>query len=414
MRPAILDDSLLTRLAREHGTPLYVYDAATIEQRVRDLAGFDRVRYAQKANANLAVLRVVRRAGAGVDAVSAGEVERALRAGFDARDVVYTADLFDRAALETIARHRLPVNIGSPFQIEQYAALGAGREITLRVNPGFGHGHGRKVNTGGEASKHGIWHTDLGAVVDRARAAGLKVHALHVHIGSGSDFENLAQVREAVLRLARVVGGDLRTISAGGGLPIPYQDGERPFDVARFVREWAETKRAVERDQGRAIEIEVEPGRYLVAESGVLVTEVRGTKRSGSVDYVFVDAGFHTLLRPAMYGAFHRITAIGGTVASAKPRVVAGPLCESGDVLTQREGGEIATQLLPDVDVGNLLCVHDTGAYGMAMASNYNSQPLPAEVLVDGGRAECVRRRQTLDDLLADEIHADEIEPRAH
>lgn len=405
MRPAALHDALLAKLAREHGTPLYVYDAATIERRVRDLAGFDRVRFAQKANSNLSVLEVVRLAGAFVDAVSAGEVERALRAGFDPRTVVYTADLFDRAALSAIAKHRVPVNLGSPFQVEQYAALGVGREITLRVNPGFGHGHGRKVNTGGESSKHGIWHTELPAVVERARLAGLSVRGLHVHIGSGSDFENLAQVRQAVRRMAPAAGPELRTISAGGGLPTPYREDEPAFDVARFVREWLETKRAIEGDLGRAIELEVEPGRYLVAECGVLVTEVRGTKRSGSVDYVLVDAGFHTLLRPALYGSYHRITAIGKGAAPAAPRVVAGPLCESGDVLTQGEDGELQPQHLPALALGDLLCVHDAGAYGMTMASNYNTQPLPAEILVTADGARLARRRQTLSALLEDEAH---------
>lgn len=404
MRPDVLDDALLARLAHEHGTPLYVYDAATIQQRIRDLAGFDRVRYAQKANSNLAVLDVVLRAGAVVDAVSAGEVERALRAGFAASSIVYTADLFDRAALETLAKHRCPVNLGSPFQVEQYAALHAGRDVALRVNPGFGHGHGRKVNTGGEASKHGIWHTELPAVVARARAAGLRVKGLHVHIGSGADFENLALVRDAVRRMAPVMGPDLAVISTGGGLPIPYREGEAAFDVARFVREWLETRRAIESDLGRAVELEVEPGRYLAAECGVLVTEVRGTKRSGSVDYVLVDAGFHTLLRPAMYGAFHRITALLKDDAPRGPRVVAGPLCESGDVLTQGDGGELEPQMLPSLEVGDLLVVHDAGAYGMAMASNYNTQVLPAEVLVEAGVARLVRRRQSLDALLADEI----------
>lgn len=403
MRPAALHDDLLAALAREHGTPLYVYDAATIERRIRDLAGFDRVRYAQKANANLAVLDVVRRAGAFVDAVSAGEVERALRAGFEARSIVYTADVFDRAAREALIRHRCPVNLGSPFQIEQYAALQAGREIALRVNPGFGHGHGRKVNTGGESSKHGIWHAHLPDVVARARAAGLRVTGLHVHIGSGSDFENLALVREAMRRMAPLAGPDLRTISAGGGLPIPYRDGETAFDVKRFVREWLATKLDIERDLGRAIELEVEPGRYLAAECGVLVTEVLGAKKSGAIDYVFVDAGFHTLVRPAMYGAFHRITAIGKGDAAPSPRIVAGPLCESGDVLTQGDGGVLEPQMLPALAPGDLVCVHDAGAYGMTMASNYNTQPFPAEVLIDAGAARLVRRRQTLDELLADE-----------
>jgi diaminopimelate decarboxylase len=404
VRPAALTDALLADLAREHGTPLYVYDAQTVERRVRDLAAFDAVRYAQKANGSLAVLGVVRRAGALVDAVSAGEVERALRAGWPAAQIAFTADLFDRPALEALRRHRCPVNLGSTFQIEQYAALGAGRAVTLRVNPGFGHGHGRKVNTGGESSKHGIWHEELRSAVARARALGLAVHGLHVHIGSGSDFENLARVRAAVRKLAPSCGEELAVVSAGGGLPIPYRDEDPPFDVARFCREWLETKAAIAGDLGRAVRLEVEPGRYLTAECGVLVTEVRGTKRSGRVEYVLVDAGFHTLLRPAMYGAFHRVTALGRAGEPLAPRVVAGPLCESGDVLTQGPEGRLAPQPLPELRAGDLLVVHDAGAYGMAMASNYNSQPLPAEALLDGGRARLVRKRQTIDGMLADEL----------
>jgi len=404
MRPAVLTDALLTSIAREHGTPVYVYDAQTVVERIRALSGFDAVRYAQKANSNLALLGVVRRAGARVDATSAGEIERARRAGWDPREIVFTADLFDRASMEALKQHRCPVNLGSPFQLEQYAALDVGREITLRVNPGFGHGHGRKVNTGGESSKHGIWHEELPAVVARARALGLAVIGLHVHIGSGSDFENLARVRATVRRLAPVAGPALRTISAGGGLPTPYRGDESPFDVARYVREWLETKRDIERDLGRTIDLEVEPGRYLVAECGVLLTEVRGTKKSGSVDYVLADAGFHTLIRPAMYGAYHRITAIGRDAAPTAPRIVAGPLCESGDVLTQGRDGVLEPQLLPEVQVGDLLCVHDAGAYGMAMASNYNAQPFPAEVLVEDGRPRLARRRQSIDALLADDL----------
>jgi diaminopimelate decarboxylase len=174
--------------------------------------------------------------------------------------------------------------------------------------------------------------------------------------------------------------------------------------VARFCREWLETKAAIAGDLGRAVRLEVEPGRYLTAECGVLVTEVRGTKRSGRVEYVLVDAGFHTLLRPAMYGAFHRVTALGRAGEPLAPRVVAGPLCESGDVLTQGPEGRLAPQPLPELRAGDLLVVHDAGAYGMAMASNYNSQPLPAEALLDGGRARLVRKRQTIDGMLADEL----------
>jgi diaminopimelate decarboxylase len=414
MKPRIFPDALLRELAREHGTPLYIYDAATIRARTAELAGFDRVRYAQKANSNLAILRLIRSLGAEVDAVSAGEIARARAAGFAPHEIVFTADLFDQAALESLARELVPVNLGSPFMIEQYAALlrtidtshvaHDPRRITLRVNPGFGHGHARKVNTGGEESKHGLWHADLEDAIARATHAGLSVSGLHVHIGSGTDFEHLASVCDALKSLAPAVGDTLERISAGGGLSIPYRPDEARLDVARFTREWLTTRAAIATHLGREITLEVEPGRYLVAESGILLAEVRGTKRMGALEYVFIDAGFHTLLRPALYGAYHAISVVGRDPnASGTPKVIAGPLCESGDVLTQRSGGELDPRPLPDMREGDLVCIHDAGAYGASMASGYNSQPLPAEVLVNGTQHELVRRRQSIEDLLRDE-----------
>lgn len=405
MKSRILDDALLARLAGEHGTPLWIYDAQIIEARVASLAGFDVVRYAQKANSNLAVLGVLKRCGAKLDAVSGGEIARGLAAGFAASDIAFTADLFDRNALAWIERHDVPVNIGSTAMIEQYGARFPGRTVTLRINPGFGHGHDRKVSTGGEASKHGIWHADLPAAVARARQCDLRVGGLHVHIGSGSDFEQLTRVCAALEQLAPLAGPDLRSISTGGGLPIPYRDGDVPFDVARFRDTWLAARARIERALDRKLSIEVEPGRYLVAEAGVLLTEVRGTKTSGAFEYVLVDAGFHNLIRPAMYGAFHHISAVGKPLfALTRPRVVAGPLCESADVFTQDKSGTLVPRELPDLESGDLLCIHDAGAYGASMSSNYNSQPLAAEVLVDHGVARLVRRRQTIDEMLALEL----------
>lgn len=398
------DDALLTALAREHGTPLFVYSAATIEERLRELAGFDVVRYAQKANSSLAILALLRRLGAQVDAVSAGEVARALKAGFEPREIVFTADLFDRAALELVARTPVAVNAGSSAMLAQLAAVRAGASVILRVNPGFGHGHDRKVNTGGESSKHGIWHTELAAAIDEARRLGLRVNGLHVHIGSGSDLEHLTRVSGALGELARLAGRELELVSAGGGLPIPYRANEPRLDVERFTRAWREVQQTLERAVDHAVSLEVEPGRYLVAECGVLLTEARGTKRTGAYDYVLVDAGFHNLVRPAMYGAFHQISAVGRTLEEhVHPQVVAGPLCESADVFTQERGGTLAPQPLPRVREGDLLCIHDAGAYAMSMASNYNSQPLAAEVLVDADGPRLVRRRQTLEELLGNE-----------
>lgn len=404
MKAPRLDEALLARLAREHGTPLWVYDAGTIADRVRSLAGFDVVRYAQKANSNLAILRLMKRLGVVLDAVSAGEIERALAAGFAPHEVVFTADVFDRAALATVARTGVRANLGSGFMIEEYAAIAPGREITLRVNPGFGHGHGRKVETGGEASKHGIWHTELCSAIERARRSGLRVSGLHVHIGSGSDFHHLTRVCDALVELAPLAAADLTTVSAGGGLPIPYLGGEAPFDVARFVATWLAAREKIARAVGRAVRIEVEPGRFLVAEAGVLLAEVLGTKQSGRVEYVFVDAGFNDLVRPAMYGAWHRLSVLGKALErNASPKVVAGPLCESGDVFTIGGGGELEPRPLPPVVRGDILCVHDAGAYGAVMSSTYNARPLAAEVLVEDGVARLVRRRQTIADMLAPE-----------
>ncbi len=405
LKPRLLDDHLLADLAREHGTPLYIYDAETIRRRIEELRGFDAIRYAQKANSSLAVLALIRRERVLVDAVSAGEIARALRAGYRPADIAFTADLFDRAAMAMLREHPVPVNLGSPDMIEQYARLEAGAEITLRVNPGFGHGHDRKVSTGGEASKHGIWHEDLPAAVERARRLGLVVRGLHVHIGSGSDLEHLTRACPIVCTLARSVASSLSTISAGGGLPVPYRAGEPRLDVARFTSAWREAKASIEGEIGRKITLEVEPGRYLVAEAGALIAEVRGTKRSGGVEYVLVDAGFHNLIRPAMYGAWHQISVVGRPLDErATPTVVAGPLCESADVFTQDREGQLDPQPLPEVREGDLLCIHDAGAYAASMASNYNSQPLAAEVLVEGREARLVRTRQTIEDLFRNEV----------
>jgi diaminopimelate decarboxylase len=156
------------------------------------------------------------------------------------------------------------------------------------------------------------------------------------------------------------------------------------MDLAAFTRAWRATRDDLAREFGRPLRLEVEPGRYLVAEAGLLLAEVRGTKKSGRVEYLFVDAGFHNLLRPAMYGAYHQISAVGHAASEpATPKVVAGPLCESGDVFTVDALGHLLPQALPDLEPGELVCIHDAGAYGAAMASSYNSQPRAPEVLVD-------------------------------
>jgi diaminopimelate decarboxylase len=398
-------------LARDFGTPTYIYDAATIAARIARLRRFDVVRYAQKANSNLAVLDLMRRHGVLVDAVSAGEIQRALAAGYAAQGepppIVYTADVFDREALELVIEHGIPVNCGSPEMIDQYGERAPGGEITLRVNPGFGHGHSRKTNTGGEHSKHGIWHDEIEACVERAARVGLRVNGVHVHIGSGADMEHLALVAEACCGFARRVGPSVTSISAGGGLPTPYRDDDVDIDIDAYFEIWDAARRRLAQDLGHPVRLEIEPGRFLVAESGSLLTELRAVKREGTNLFYLLDAGFNALARPILYGAYHPM-AIASADGSRAERplvdvVVGGPLCESGDIFTQGEGGEVRTERLPEARVGDLLVIGCAGAYGFVMASNYNAKPRPAEVLVQDGKAHLVRARESLDDLLRGE-----------
>ena len=408
------------QLAETFGTPLYVYDAEMIRRRCRDLAAWDTVRFAQKACSNLAVLNLVRQEGVMVDAVSTGEIQRALAAGYAAHasreaaadglppvhPIVYTADIFDRESLDAVARLGIHVNCGSSDMIEQLAERVPGANITLRVNPGFGHGHSQKTNTGGEGSKHGIWHEEIPEVLRRAEWAGLAVSGLHMHIGSGTDLAHLAEVAEALERVAVEIGRSLTMISAGGGLPVPYKPGEEHADLSGYFTLWDATRKRLEDRFGHRIRLEIEPGRYLTAEAGSLVTEVRAVKHQGTRKYILVDAGFNTLARPVLYGSYHPMSlapSSGDVGRETEEVAVGGPLCESGDIFTQADGGFVATRSLPRAAVGDYVVIEIAGAYGFVMASNYNSKPLPAEVLVDGGQPRLVRARQTPDDLMRGE-----------
>jgi len=410
----MINQQQITQIDEQFQTPCWIYDAATIRRQIDRLRQFDVIRFAQKASSNIHLLQLMRQQGVLVDSVSLGEIERALAAGYQpagsghAAPVVFTADLLDRATMARVIELNIPVNCGSPHMLQQLGQAAAGHPVWLRINPGFGHGHSRKTNTGGEQSKHGIWHEQLTEVLTIIRQTGLKLIGLHMHIGSGVDYGHLQQVCQAMLQQVQHVrdaGMDISAISVGGGLSVPYRVGEAEVDTGHYFALWHAARQEAERILGHALTMEIEPGRFLVAQSGMLLTELRAQKKVGNNFFALVDAGFNDLVRPAMYGSFHRITAHdregNPRTGVLQPTVVAGPLCESGDVFTQTEGGELVTQDLPACEIGDLLILHDAGAYGASMSSNYNSRPLIPEVLVDGDQIRLIRRRQTIQELIA-------------
>lgn len=401
------------QLAQTYGTPLWIYQGDTISQRIAQLKSFDVVRFAQKACSNIHILRLMKAQGVKVDSVSLGEIERALVAGYqggrEKSEIVFTADLLDEKTIERVVELDIPVNAGSIDMLRQLGKRNQGHAVWIRINPGFGHGHSQKTNTGGENSKHGIWYEDVPEALAVIQQYNLTLVGFHMHIGSGVDYQHLSSVCDAMVEQVLTSQVDIQAISAGGGLSTPYQEGDATVDLDHYFSLWDKARQRIAQQLGHSVELEIEPGRFLVAESGVLISQVRAVKSMGSRHYVLMDAGFSDLMRPAMYGSYHQISVLDShgqikPMTELQETIVAGPLCESGDVFTQQEGGTVVPRLLPQAQVGDYLVIHDTGAYGASMSSNYNSRPLIPEVLITEGVPQLIRRRQTIEELLALEL----------
>jgi diaminopimelate decarboxylase len=415
-------DYPLAALADQVGTPFYFYDAAELHRRLGRLTELTRgpalqARYAMKACSSWKVLEAIRGAGLWIDAVSGNEVLRARRAGFamghEPPIVMLTADVLRDNALTTVLEHGVLPNVGSPGMIDELRGAGYRGPLALRVNPGFGHGHVESCDTGGPSSKHGVWHESLMALRARAADAKLPIVSLHAHVGTGPQIREFDQ---NMRRLVDVFAGllpdfpDVEAVNLGGGIPYPYKPGAPEYDLAwyRPVLEEAATRLAAV--AGRPIRVEIEPGRYPVAAAGLLVCRVKDVKDTAANEkgpghrFVMVDAGFNDLVRPAMYGAYHHISIVGAD-RPPEPLVVAGPLCESGDVFTRDDRELLQPRSFPRPDVGDLLVLHDAGAYGAVMSSNYVSIGRAPQVWWEDGRATLVARRETLDDVIRTECN---------
>lgn len=400
------DDLPLAALARRYGTPLYVYSAAALRENYRRLAAaFAPLRplvcYAVKANGNLSLLRLLKDEGAGFDIVSGGELHRALAAGANPQRIVFAGVGKTKAELkQALAAGLGCFNVESADELARLNALAEaqGRRVTvaLRLNPDVEPDTHQHIRTGGAHSKFGLTLAEAKALAQRRDDyPALDLRGVHIHIGSQmADPAPALRAIEIALNFIEqfpfLAGLDL-----GGGFPVPYHEADAYPSIEQFAAPLVERLGPY---TGR-LSFQVEPGRYLVANIAALVTGVQAVKEAAGRRLIIVDTGMHHLLRPALYGAYHRVWPLQAADALAEPCDVAGPICESSDVLAR-------DRRLPALRPGDLLALLDVGAYGFSMASNYNGQPRPAEVLVEAGSARLIRRRETYDDLLALEREA--------
>lgn len=414
------DPALLRRLAETTGTPFWLYDASVIRARIEAIKAITsgegvQARFAMKACPATKVLKEMAAAGIWIDAVSGNEVLRALRAGHAAGQeppvICFTSDVFRDNALEVVLQNNILPNIGSPGMIRELAAAGYQGKISLRVNPGFGHGHVNSCDTGGPSSKHGIWHEDLANANAAAEAVGMKVVMLHAHIGSGPQFaellENLGRLVSEFSEAAKSLP-HLEAVSLGGGIPHNYRDPNATLPLEKLADLFASSRRQLSEAAGRPLRLEIEPGRYYVAPACTLVTrvtdvkETRDNPKGKGATFAMVDAGFVDLVRPAMYGSWHGIEIVGRPADGLlEPIVVAGPLCESGDVFTRDDAELLQPRDLPRPVPGDLLTLRDAGAYGYAMSSNYNSVGRAPQIWMEpDGSLQLISRRETVEDVL--------------
>jgi diaminopimelate decarboxylase len=393
----------LTEIAAVEGTPLYVYSAAILRDRYQaiDRAFGDyphALHYALKANSTLAIVRLLQGLGSAADANSIWEIELARKAGFATRDVVFTGVGKTEAELECAVPLGLKaINVESAGELARVEAIAARQQlvarVAIRVNPDIDAKSHPHISTGLKINKFGVpvdEARELFAGLTRRRSLALV--AVHVHVGSQiTTIDPLRRAAALVSRLAgelRDAGTPVEYVDLGGGLGISYDGCQVPSPEAYVAA-------LVDEVRPSGLPIVVEPGRAIAGPSAVLLARVIDVKpRDATSDFAVIDAGMTELMRPALYGAFHRVEPVAPRDVAERQYDIVGPVCESSDVIGR-------DRRLPGLQVGDLVAIHDAGAYGAAMASNYNRRPLPVEVMVDDGRWRVIRRRQTIDDMLS-------------
>ena len=410
-----LSPEQIRTFAERFHTPLYIFEESVVRRQCRALKAAISypntvVRYACKALTIGAILQIIKSEGLHIDTVSINEVHRALRAGFEPKEILYTGEGASRLVYEELIERGIIINCSSTDQLKLIGSIKPGTPCSIRFNPGEGHGSNNKVNTGGPASKHGVYFDQIAEVKRILREYSLKLVGIHSHIGSGTDIDHWLRIKDLTLGIARQFGG-LEFIDLGGGLPVVYNPKtDKPMPLSVWGNALSESFAKFSKEYGKSIQLQIEPGRFVVAECGHLVAEVQTIKHTPQYKFIIVNTGLNHNPRPAMYGSFHPIDFVsfdGRKLEGGEPAVIGGYLCESGDVFTVKEGGELAPRAFPNVALGDLMVMGHIGAYSHAMKSDYNSMNLPASVLVEeSGNVRVIERRGTYEDIIRREVEA--------
>jgi diaminopimelate decarboxylase len=388
----------VTELANRFGTPLYVYDAEKITEQIKTLqnafAGVKhKIKYAAKALTNVSILKLIKEAGAGVDAVSIFEARIAIHAGYAPNEIMFTPNGVGFDEIQEAVTIGLTINLDNLSVLEKFGkTFGSSYPGGIRLNPHIMAGGNLKISTGHKHSKFGVSVQQLPDILEIVKRHSIKIHGLHIHTGSEITDVDVYLMMADVLFDAAKNFPDLKSIDFGGGFKVRYKEGDKTTDIMKLGSELSNTFNQFCKKEGRDLELWIEPGKYIVSEAGYLIAKTNVVKETPSMTFVGVDTGLNHLIRPMMYDAYHEIINGSNTSGEMKLYNIVGNICETDTFGAERH--------LHEVSEGDLIVIKNAGAYGFSMASNYNSRPRPAEVMILGSKPILIRKRETFEDLL--------------
>lgn len=403
--PTQLQGISLESIAQEFGTPVYIYDGEKIVSQIKSLqTAFStvplKIKYATKALSNISILKLVKKAGGGVDAVSIEEVKICMLAGFSASEIMYTPSGVNFREVQEAVELGVMINLDSIPLMEEFGAVyGNTKPACIRINPHIMAGGNAKISVGHIQSKFGISIQQLPEILDVVKEYNINIVGLHIHTGSDILDAEIFLRGGNVLFDAAMNFPNLTFLDFGGGFKVAYKSGDPYTDIAEVGSKVSAAFNQFCEKYGRKLELWLEPGKFLVSESGYLIVESNVVKKTPQITFVGVDSGLNHLIRPMMYDAFHDVYNLSNPEGELNPYNVVGYICETDTLAKDR--------MLAKVSKGDLLVFKNAGAYGISMSSNYNSRLRPAEVLVWGGKAQMIRKRELFEDLIRNQVEID-------